>query len=154
MASLLPSAGAPRKAPPALPLVTYFLNAGLSPRDAQDAARELLARVRSRILRLAATHTLEEQRRYVADWPYREQLNARLIAEEILLMRFSGDELRVIDEGLQLGIAPREGSGRTARVFRDGVLVDELDVDRIPTRLEDLRRLKVRSKRTGKTFAL
>ena len=86
MASLLPSAGAPRKAPPALPLVTYFLHAGLSPRDAQDAARELLARVRSRILRLAATHTLEEQRRYVADWPYREQLNARLIAEEILLM--------------------------------------------------------------------
>ena len=103
---------------PLLPIHTYLVNAGLSLADAVRTADELRLRVRRRIIQLAeATKENEVERlRYFVDVNYRRQLNQDLLREELLGMGFGVEELRIIDQGAHLGLAPPDPKPPVARV--------------------------------------
>lgn len=91
---------------PKLPLATYFVNAGLSERDAFQLEAHVFATVRQMIAAKARTDDVFARRRYLVDPQYRMQVNMDVIAEVLLSIGFSREELRVIDLGTQLGLAP------------------------------------------------
>lgn len=113
-----------RPKPPALPLATYFVNAGLSEGDALEVERAVLARARE----ILASKALRDDRgtrfRYLNDAQYRIRVNADVLRDVIGELGFSRQELVEIERGMQLGLVKEEKRPTTARV------IDQHGVDR------------------------
>lgn len=101
---------------PRLPLATYFANAGLSERDAIQLEAHIRQEARRRIAEKCRTDDADERRRYLRDRAHRERINREVIADILLGLGFSAEELRVVDQGMKLGLADRGHHRTTARV--------------------------------------
>lgn len=135
---------------PLLAISTYLANAGLSERDAAEVEALILGRVRRRIAEKARIDDAGQRFRYLNDVEYRSRVNRELIGEAVLELGFTADELRVIDEGLKLGLVAEDPKPTVARVLgADGREVD-FEIDE----LEDLgpegqKRVRLTDARTG-----
>lgn len=103
---------------PLLPIYTYLLNAGLTPKDVQKTGDELMRRVRLRVRKLADKEQEHDaaKLRYVRDPMYRQMVNQNLIREELGGMGFGKDELRAMDEGLKLGLVSPDAKANEVKV--------------------------------------
>jgi hypothetical protein len=106
----------------AIHIYTLLQNAGLSDSDILDVGDELWRRIRLRVAKLAASDDVDKRLRYCEMTRrgkiYRERTNKQIVAEEILAMRFSRDELARVDAGLLLGLpgSPEKTGRRFAKV--------------------------------------
>lgn len=120
---------------PQMPLATYFLNAGLSERDALDVELAVRRKLRDRVREKSRSDDPDAAHKYLTDHSYRARVNAELLGEVLLSMGFSREELAKIEQGTKLGLLPKEAP--TSRAIVTGIdgrtevlQVEELDEHR------------------------
>lgn len=102
---------------PDIPLGTYFANAGLSHREAFEAAGHCQRRAKELLRRHLRNLEIEHPQRarsYASDHNMRIELNKRVIAAALLEMGFNDAELHEIDKGLGLQLRTQEKIERVA----------------------------------------
>ncbi|MHC4505819.1 MAG: hypothetical protein ACYTFI_21155 [Planctomycetota bacterium] len=93
---------------PDLPLATYFANAGLSEADAVDLDHYVRRELVERLKRKAGADGPAERLLYMNDPEYRVRIHREMIADILLHVGFTSEELRVIDKALNLNLHPED----------------------------------------------
>jgi hypothetical protein len=135
---------------PKLPIATYLKNAGLTERDAVRTEAAIFEQLREKIIIKARMDDAGERFRYYNDAQHRIRVNRELLGEVLLEFGFSRDELRVIEEGTQIGLLPKEVALPRARVIDETGREHHYDVEHLDDHRPDGGQLtKLTDVRTG-----
>jgi hypothetical protein len=137
---------------PALPLATYFINAGLSEGDAIGAELGIRLELRDRVKKRAIKDDNGNAFRYLNDHNFRHQVNSELLGEILLEFGFSREELAKIELGTKIGLFDKEPSQTEALVTGIDGVTHRVTVEELPEHRADGSHLaRVKDLDTGET---